>query len=329
MDMMRPQSVAVPPIVPNDLDYTIEGEGGAARVKLSWMDNSITETAFLVQRSTDGTTWVDVGTAVSPLNVTNTKDVVRSLTDTNTYIPAVNLQYRVIAQNTIGYGASANGSSFMSLTAESISDPLNIGGLPPDAPTNLVGTTPGGLKISLSFTDNATDETGFVLERASGGGFSQIAALGAGVTTYDDTTVKGGITYTYRVAAVNAWGKSDYATSDPITVTAFPAAPINVSVQRTGWTTANLVWRDNSTSETSFQRQISTDNGSTWTNVPGGATPTPDSAGTGSLITTSITVSATTNARYRVQATNATGSTASVSVVLKETLIYYYHIDLA
>ena len=99
-----------------------------------------------------------------------------------------------------------------------------------------------------------------------------------------------------------------------------PDAPTNVSVVRSGWTTATLNWTDASTNETSFQRQISTDGGTTWTNVPGGTTPPTDSAGTGGSITTTITVGATTNALYRVLATNVGGSTASASVGLNNTV---------
>ena len=42
-------------------------------MRLTWNDNSITETSYLVQRTTDGTTWVDAGTVASPLDQPNTK----------------------------------------------------------------------------------------------------------------------------------------------------------------------------------------------------------------------------------------------------------------
>ncbi len=52
MDMMRPQAVAVPPVAPSDLTFT-DGT-------LAWNDNSIAETAYLIETSTDGATWSDV-----------------------------------------------------------------------------------------------------------------------------------------------------------------------------------------------------------------------------------------------------------------------------
>ena len=64
MDMMRPVSFVLPPKAPTGLAF-VPGT-------LTWTDNSTNETAFLVQRSTDGTTWTDVGTVsrlfLDPLN---------------------------------------------------------------------------------------------------------------------------------------------------------------------------------------------------------------------------------------------------------------------
>ena len=55
MDMMRPQSLAVPPNVPDNVSYTT----AANSLRLFWNDNSLNETAFVVQRN-DGTGWVDL-----------------------------------------------------------------------------------------------------------------------------------------------------------------------------------------------------------------------------------------------------------------------------
>ena len=60
MDMMRPVSVALPPVKPDGLTYSVTGSGNLRQLVLTWNDNSITETAFVVQKSTDGgTTWTD------------------------------------------------------------------------------------------------------------------------------------------------------------------------------------------------------------------------------------------------------------------------------
>ena len=62
MDMMRPVSLALPPRKPTGLVSSIVGTGNNRRFRLTWDDNSITETSFVVQRTANGTTWTDVGT---------------------------------------------------------------------------------------------------------------------------------------------------------------------------------------------------------------------------------------------------------------------------
>ena len=73
MDMMRPQSLVLPPVAPSGLTNTLQNAGGAnRRAVLTWNDNSITETSFQVQRSTNlGSTWTTITTINSPLNAAN------------------------------------------------------------------------------------------------------------------------------------------------------------------------------------------------------------------------------------------------------------------
>ena len=107
MDMMRPQSLVLPPVAPDGLTNTLQNAGGAnRRAVLTWNDNSITETSFAVQRSTNlGVAWTTITTINSPLNAANTHQS-RSYTDTSAFNPNTTTRYyRVIAQNTVGYGA--------------------------------------------------------------------------------------------------------------------------------------------------------------------------------------------------------------------------------
>jgi hypothetical protein len=84
----------------------------------------------------------------------------------------------------------------------------------PNAPTgcNIIqGTTPTALTIS--WTDNSSDEDNFVVEKSTNGGaFGTYATLGANVTSTTDTLTVGN-TYQYRVKATNAGGSSAYSTS--------------------------------------------------------------------------------------------------------------------
>ncbi|MEI6898834.1 MAG: alpha-amylase family glycosyl hydrolase, partial [Bacteroidota bacterium] len=59
--------------------------------------------------------------------------------------------------------------------------------------------------ISMQWRDNATNETGFRIERKAnvGGSWSPIQTVLANMTTFTDNTVSGGVHYYYRVFAVN------------------------------------------------------------------------------------------------------------------------------
>ncbi len=72
------------------------------------------------------------------------------------------------------------------------------------APTDLVATSASSASITLSWKDNATGEDGYKVERKSpGGGFVEIANVGADSATFTDTGLSPSSTYAYRVKAYN------------------------------------------------------------------------------------------------------------------------------
>jgi FtsP/CotA-like multicopper oxidase with cupredoxin domain len=258
MDMMRPVSVALPPNQPDGLTFAITGSGNNRRIVVNWNDNSITETSFQVQRSTNGTTWTTAGTVQSPLNQPNIHQV-RSFTDPTANANTAYL-YRVVALNTVGYG-----SGFPTMTVQSTSASFGVN--PPAAPTTLTASLAAGPQISLNWRDNATNETNFVIERSTDGvNFTQIATAPArantGNVTYTDTSIQPGATYTYRVAAVNIAGASLYSNLAAVPVPAMPAAPSNFTAVNvpttTNQRTVTLTWTDNSNNETGFTIQRAT-----------------------------------------------------------------------
>jgi probable HAF family extracellular repeat protein len=89
----------------------------------------------------------------------------------------------------------------------------------PAAPSALTGTVLSRARVRLTWTDNATNEDGFRIERSLGtqGKFVLLAPVGANATTYTDKTAKAGRVYRYRVRASNTAGPS--AWSNTITVT--------------------------------------------------------------------------------------------------------------
>jgi len=88
---------------------------------------------------------------------------------------------------------------------------------PPDAPSNCTASYVSDSQIDITWTDNSDNEDGFKIERSvDGGAFTQIATVGANVTSYSDTTTSAGHKYEYRVCAYNAAGDSAYSLSNAI-----------------------------------------------------------------------------------------------------------------
>jgi hypothetical protein len=136
------------------------------------------------------------------------------------------------------------------------------------APTNLVATLQAGPQALLTWLDNSTNESWFVIERSTGvGAFIQIATAVHNNTTnsmsYTDATIAAGNVYTYRVSAINAAGSSAYTNPASVAVPSRPAAPSNFTAANGPNGTGNnrtviLNWVDNSNNETGFTIQQAT-----------------------------------------------------------------------
>jgi len=101
----------------------------------------------------------------------------------------------------------------------------------PAAPSALTATAVSSTQIDLAWTDNATDESGFKVERSTDGvNFTKIASVGANVVNGADTGLNPSTPYYYRVRAFNGSGDSAYSnvanarTFDPI-----PAPPTGLT----------------------------------------------------------------------------------------------------
>ena len=82
--------------------------------------------------------------------------------------------------------------------------------------------------LSLTWSDNSSNETGFKIERRTGttGTFAQVATTGANVASYTDTTAVAGTTSCYRVRAYNAAGNSAYTLEQCAPEPAMPTVTI-------------------------------------------------------------------------------------------------------
>src|SRR5947209_296919 len=95
---------------------------------------------------------------------------------------------------------------------------------PPNGPFSLSATATSATSVNLAFYDSATDETGFVVQRATSqnGAYATIANLppAAGSFTqvkYTDTSDQPSTTYFYKVFAVNGAYQSSAATASVTT----------------------------------------------------------------------------------------------------------------
>ncbi|HEV2914276.1 MAG TPA: fibronectin type III domain-containing protein [Pyrinomonadaceae bacterium] len=92
----------------------------------------------------------------------------------------------------------------------------------PVEPSALTTTEVTSSSISISWTDNSSDETGFKIERCGGSSctdFTQIGTMPAGVTNITDWGLSKNKTFKYRVRAYNSAGDSAYSNIATATTT--------------------------------------------------------------------------------------------------------------
>ncbi|WP_344826830.1 LamG-like jellyroll fold domain-containing protein [Chryseobacterium ginsenosidimutans] len=188
---------------------------------------------------------------------------------------------------------------------------------PPDfiiPPTNLnftnavtAGATPSS-SLTVNWSDNATNETNYVLERSPNGtAFSVIATLPANTTSYNEVGLTPNTQYYYRVKAMNATESSVYTSNTSITTPPIPAAPTqaanptpangNVNVELSS---GNLLLKwTGSTNTTSYSVYFGTDplNLNNVATVPYSATPSYQLSN----------LNTATNYYWRIDANNSLG----------------------
>ena len=189
-----------PPATPTNLTVT---PATGTELDLSWSDSSTPIDHFNILKLIGGT-YQQI--AQVPGNQMSYPDT--GLTPNTSY------SYEVVAGNAGGDSAPT--------APVSATTPIA-----PDAPTNLMATNVTMNSITLTWTDNANNETGYKITREleSNGSF-QIATLPANTTTYTDTGLIPGGGYLYTVAAFNIAGPSTGAELDVDTI---PAAPTGVT----------------------------------------------------------------------------------------------------
>lgn len=199
-------------------------------VDLEWKDNSINETGFIIERSTNGGSYSVVGT-VQP--------GVTSFTD-HTVTKDMKVRYRVSANGSSGKSAYSNEVDWITL---------------PNTPSNLTAHLNNTLgAVRLDWQGNNVYASYKITKTTIAGNktmIESIAVQNGAFHYYEDKNIAAGNTYTYIVVAVSPAGRSGI--SNKVTV-AYPAAPGNVSVSYfPGASTVTVKWQDNSSSEEKFR----------------------------------------------------------------------------
>ena len=213
------------PVAPSSLTATAIS---TTQINLTWVDNSSNETGFVLESP--------AGTALTTLAANLNSYSHTGLTCGTTYT------YSLKASNLAG------NSSAITATASTAACPVAI----PVAPSSLTATTISTTQIDLTWVDNSSNETGFVLESPAGTALSTVAA---NLTNYSHTGLTCGTTYTYSLKASNLAGNSSAITATATTAAcpvAIPVAPSSLTATAISTTQIDLTWVDNSSNETGF-----------------------------------------------------------------------------
>ena len=250
----------------------------ATSVRLTWTDNSNNETQFEVHRRT-----LPSGTfaTVATVGANNT------LALDNTAQGSTSYEYRVRALN------GTDGSGFSNLAT------VTTPSAGPAAPSGLTGSYNASThRFTLNWADNSTTEQGFTLQFSFGGSaFSDLATLGANVTTYTSAANPPLGPYQFRIrsysgALVSVWSNTfSLQVNNPTPTTSIawiqkaetswgPAGTLTAAgYAANGTGTVQLNWRERSSSgvwgawvAVPFQATPSGD--TTWSNTISSGSPT-------------------------------------------------------
>ena len=197
-----PQAPVSVPAAPSNLAATAEN----GQVGLSWSASTGATScniyrwngsSYAFLKNVSGTSYTDAG-----------------LSNGTTYY------YEVTALNSAGESGVSNAVSATPKASVTL----------PAAPSNLSARTASASQLNLTWKDNSTNETGFVIDWATNSSFTAglvSVTVGANVTSYHATGLAAGTKYYFRIRAINTAGSS--ANTSTASAVTLPAAPTGLS----------------------------------------------------------------------------------------------------
>jgi titin len=209
-------------------------------VTVVWTDNSTDELGFRVERRL-GQTGTFTQIAQMPSNATGMLD--------QAIAPETEYCYRVYAYNAQGVSDYSNISCVTTLAG---------GPTAPAAPSDLATSAVDEETISLDWTDNAGNESGFKVERRDPGGvYVEIAQLGRNSQSFTSGSLQASTEYCYRVRGYIAGGSHSAYSNESCATTVGPtipvAAPTGLTASANGEQQVDLAWTDNAGDEDGFE----------------------------------------------------------------------------
>ena len=278
-------ALTTPPAPPTGLAATV---ASPTSVTLTWTDASSDETGFVAEyRLAKAKDWTAFATEAA---ADATSLVVTGLSPGKAY------EFRVRAR----HATNGPGSPSDVVAVETLGGPA--------APTNVSVTASGSTSVVLTWADNATDETGFAVERRIGrGAWATVAEVGANVLTATVDGLAPSTTYEFRVAATNAHGA---VPGEAVSLTMPPAAPVGLTAAAATSTSVRLTWTDASSDETGFVAEYRAAGGSNWS-----AFGTKAAADATALTVTGLTSGTTYDFRVFAESANGLSSPSGVARV--------------
>lgn len=232
------------------------------RTDLSWTDNATAQASYsgiYLYRSTDGGSMVQIASLAG--NATGYSDT--TISSNHSYA------WTARAYNPAGYADTAVGSAVTT----------------PAPPSGCAAVKTAAATVGVTWTDNSNTESWFEISRTADSGttWTSLGTVGAGVTSYTDSSAPGG-TVAYRVRAARDSSASAWsATSNSVTTICAPAAPTIVSAwgpySSTG-AALRLSWQHNTldgSAQSKADVYYSLDGGTAWvTSTVSGATSYKD-----------------------------------------------------